>query len=258
MSESNPPDFEPATFRRQLGAIHVPAGPRVPSVAAIRVGDFPIPREVDFTNRLDLTGDAMLGNDTYGDCVQAFLLRMAQAQCPYHRRVTTDEALALFRRLNNRPPDAYGTQTGPAFDTIAREGMDWADQDRWVPRHISVIREGDPIDMAEVKLSISAFRGVGLTINVPRDGFDPERGWFIPANPDDIEGQHQIGAFGFTESGPLWTYTWGQIAPMPLDFFFRYLIAADAFPSRWLTPERLAANGMSWDRLMQISAAVAG
>lgn len=242
---------------RPLGAVHVPAAAAVPDLPR---ADLTAPAECLHWQDLDCTGmDGQpdeLGNDVWGDCVPVSVLRLAQLACPYPRKPVLEDAAALYRRWNGREPDAMGTETGPAFDDLARHGMDWADQDRWVPRRFVVMRDGMTPDMNRVRLAISTFRGIQCSISMPRGGFDWQRGFVRPDNPDDIEGGHSIALVGYDATGLLMAYSWGGCFPMPLSFFLKYAVECNAFPSRWLTPERLAAHGMDWDRLMAVASAV--
>lgn len=242
--------------------IHEAAGANVPHIAGAIVGDIMTPVECDWSAGLDLTGDDgrpdELGNDRYGCCVEVATLRLAQAQSPYPRKPTFDGDVApLFRRWTGREPDTMGTQTGPAFDDLAAHGIPWADQDVWLPRRVVVKRDGEEVDTRHLRLAISAFRGVAATVWLPRDGFDFTAGFVMPPGQVEMAGQHEVAFLGYTSDAVLKVYTWGGVFDMPLAWFLRFGIEVNGFPSQWLTPERLAVQGVSWDQLCQISADVA-
>ena len=240
-----------------LGAIHVAAGAHVADLPPVSLV---APPECLYWQELDCTGDDgqadMLGNDTYGDCVPVSVLRLAQLACPYPRKPTLTDASALFERWNGRPLDAMGTETGPAFDNLCQHGYYWAEQDLWVPRRFVIMRDGMAPDTNRIRMAISAFRGVQCSIDMPRDGFDFGSGFHIPPMPQS-EGGHSIALVGYTRDGDFMAYSWGGCYRMPLSFLLKFAVEVNAFPSRWLTPERMAAHGMDWDRLMAVASAVA-
>lgn len=106
-------------------------------------------------------------------------------------------------------------------------------------------------------MAISAFKGIACTIQLPANGFTFADGFKVPPNGDAILGAHEIALVGYAAArGAFKAYAWGGIYDMPVIFFVRYALECNAFPSLWLTPQRLAANGFSWERLINIAASV--
>lgn len=261
MSEGNPPDLEPATFKVRLGAIHRPAPAGVPLLrAALPLA--PPPSECRWDRLLDLTGDDGqpddLGNGAVGNCVPCAALRQMQLWTGDGRKPTREQAMALLRAWDGTPE--LGTYTDVAWQRFATRGYPWGDQRKIVPRWTVVEADGIAVNLVMLKQAIHALGGVLACFNMPSSAMTTDP-WTMPGSGDSV-GSHAVLLAGYDLTA-FYAVSWGHVIPVGYAFISARLQQASAFASdAWVRPDGQGGartpSGLSGDELRAVMDRVTG
>lgn len=260
MSEGNPEDLTPITFRPKLGAIHRPAPAGTPLIRAALPAIQP-PQECRWDRMLDLAGDDgqpdALGNDEVGNCVPVAALRLMQLWAGDGRKPTREQAMALLRAWGGTPE--AGTYTDEAFGLWGARGYQWSDQRQIVPRWALVEADGLAPRLDHLKQAVHALGGVLAVFNMPASAMNTDP-WV--ANQGASQGAHCVPIVGYDLTA-FYALSWGHVIPVGYAFLTSRLLQASAFVSNaWVRPDGAGGtrtpSGLSGDDLRAVLAAVEG
>jgi len=223
---------------KHLGKL--PAQPARPhlSLADHLTGEAAPPASVDFTAGTY----PMLGNDNYGDCVEAGICHQVSE---YTRDAsgtevtfTDDDALGLYSAITgfdkNDPSTDQGTYTQDAMTYWRKTGVKG--------HEVTLFASLKLADLASIKQAVATFGAVGIGFNFPEsamDQFDAGQPWTVVKN-SPIEGGHYVVAVGY-DATYLEVLTWGAVQKMAWSFFAKYADEA------WVvvTPEMVSQDGVA-------------
>ena len=197
----------------------------------------------------------MLGNDQYGDCVEAAYGHMLQ--------VWIDRAGGSFTPDSTSVLNAYSALTGftPANPNTDRGTDMLAAAKYWRStgmngHEIDAFLEVDPRATDQVKEAVFYYGGLNIGLQLPlsaQDQSSPEGTWAVSTGSGSTAGSwggHCVPICGF---GPdmIWVVTWGYIQAMTWEFFQTYCDEAFVFLSHdWIEGTGKSPSGLAWGQLM--------
>jgi hypothetical protein len=175
--------------------------------SAIYKGTIPShPAQADYLN---LGQWAMLGNDTYGDCVAVTWANERRLLTYQNRKEyypNLDQVFTFYRTQNpDFPRQDEGMDIQTALETLLHDGG---------PDGVKCLAfaKVDHNDLDEVKAALAIFGCVWIGINVQSDQFDANQPWdYVQGSPDD--GGHSIIGGGYDSdmtAGDVTFVTWAQ------------------------------------------------
>jgi hypothetical protein len=179
------------------------------------------PASVNYSN---FPSPGMLGNDNYGDCVEAGNGHVVMQQTfigqGTEASITTEEVLAEYTRITgfnpNDPDTDQGTELQAGLDDFRKNGVNG--------HKIAGFAQLDPSNLDDVKLAVSEFGAVSIGFEFPASAmnqFNQGQPWtFVNGSP--IEGGHCVIVMGY-DSDWLYVLTWGAVQKMGYDFWNAYV-----------------------------------
>lgn len=166
----------------------------------------------------------MLGNDIYGDCVEAGNGHIVEQQTfigqGTEAAVTDAEVLAEYTRITgfnpNDPNSDQGTELQAGLDDFRKNGVNG--------HKIAAFAQLDPANIDDVKLAVSEFGAVSIGFEFPASAmqqFNAGQPWTV-VNGSPIDGGHCVIVMGY-DSNHLKVITWGQVQLMGYDFWNKYV-----------------------------------
>lgn len=158
---------------------------------------------------------SMLGNDQYGDCVEAMALHYimgATAQAGTPVTFTTQDALDLYTAITGFNPNDPSTDNGTAITDLLNYWQTTGIKGHFINGWASV-----PINATALNTAIWLFGGVLIGTSVVQsmmDQFDAGQPWNAPFT-GDVLGGHGIPILGYGSAGRT-CITWGKRQPMDL------------------------------------------
>lgn len=217
-----------------------------------------VPAVVDYYDGLSPIG--MLGNDAYGDCVEAANGHIVEQQTYFGQGhevvVSTQDALAEYSRITGFNPNDPSTDQG----TMIQDGLDDMRKIGLNGHKIAAFAQLDVTKMADVKLAVSEFGMVDIGFNFPAiamQQFNQGKPWDVVSNDGGIDGGHCVLVVGY-DVNYLYVYTWGAVQKMTYAFWAKYVEEAWAVidedwvsMSKGLDPEGVDkyAFGAQWAAL---------
>jgi len=182
------------------------------------------PASVDYSS---IPSIGMLGNDQYGDCVEAASGHVVEQQTFIGQgtelQVTTAEALAAYSRITGFNPSDPNSDQG----TILQDGLNDLRKVGFSGHTIAAFAQIDVHNLADVKLAVAEFGAVDIGFSFPAsamDQFNAGKPWDVVSG-SPIEGGHCVLVVGY-DSNYLYVYTWGAIQKMTYAFWAKYVSEA--------------------------------
>lgn len=186
------------------------------------------PSSVDYYSQLPTIG--MLGNDNWGDCVEACNGHIAEQQTYLGQgaefSVSTSDALAEYTRITGFNPNAGPPGSNPTDQgTMIQDGLNDLRKTGFGSHKVAAFAQLDPSNMADVKLAVSEFGVVDIGLAFPAsamDQFNNGQPWDVVAG-SAIEGGHCVAVAGY-DAAFLYVYTWGAVQKMTYAFWNEYVV----------------------------------
>lgn len=170
----------------------------------------------------------MLGNDTVGNCAEAGILHLVQAQSanagiPLHS--TTGQAVALYSAVTGYNPSDPSTDQGTALTDlltyIQKNGLEMLDVNgKTVTVEVVGSASLDISSISQMRYASYALGGAYLGINCPEQCEEDTSNWnFGPGLP--IAGGHCIPRVGEGAAGGK-IVSWGMVIPFSNPFWASY------------------------------------
>jgi hypothetical protein len=215
-----------------------PGRPRLELSVATPLGLPTPPVSVEYTDIPDI---GMLGNDEFGDCVEAGVAHTVEQDTRYatgtEQVVTTDETLDLYSVLTgfnrNDPSTDQGTVVQDALDYWRKTGV-------FGGHKLAAFAAVKLSDFNEIENAVNLFGQVIIGFNFPEsamDQFNAGQPWTV-VKGSPLDGGHCVVLVGY-DADWLYVLTWGQIQRMDRAFWRAYVDEA------WvgITQETINAQG---------------
>lgn len=195
--------------------------------SAFRRAGVTAPTSVDYYSQLPNIG--MLGNDNWGDCVEAASGHIAEQQTFLGQgteyAVSTSDALAAYTRITGFNPNAGPPGNNPTDQgTMIQDGLSDLRKTGFGGHKVAAFAQLDPSKMADVKLAVSEFGAVDIGLAFPSsamDQFNAGKPWdYVSGSP--IEGGHCVVVVGY-DAAFLYVYTWGAVQKVTQAFWNEYV-----------------------------------
>lgn len=186
------------------------------------------PASVDYYSQV--TNIGMLGNDNWGDCVEAGNGHITEQQTQVGQgtevAVTEAEALASYSAITGFDPNAGPPGNNPTDQgTMIQDGLNWLRKTGFGGHVIAAFAQLDPSNMTDVQVAVSEFGIVSIGFAFPQsamDQFNNGQPWdVVPGSP--IEGGHCVVVAGY-DADYLYVYTWGAVQKMTYAFWNEYVV----------------------------------
>lgn len=211
--------------------------------------DIPPTTTVDWTPRIPPSDLAMLGNDQWGDCVEAAMYHADQSLSGDTEIPTEAEALGIYSSITGFNPNQPNTDQGTDIPTA----LDW-----WIANPLpgSGTRLGgyfslDVNDLEEVALADQLGGVILIGFNVPASAetqFDAGQEW-VPVAHSQIEGGHCI-TIDEVDPSKGTGITWAKYQTFSWTFWQQYVQEAYVlFAEEWVSPSGTAPNGVLWSAM---------
>jgi len=207
----------------------------------------------------------ILGNDQYGDCVEAAAMHFAQnetANTGDPLTPTTEQTLALYTAVTGFNPSDPSTDQGTDPETLLAywksTGIPINDASgKEVMHTITGWASLDITSWAQLRYAAYTFGGLFLAINCPQSAEDNTNNWnVIPGSP--IVGGHGINMTGQGALGCK-IDSWGLVIPATQAFMRNYLVSAFAVVTPfWLNKQSKSPSGLDLDGLLAAMKACGG
>jgi hypothetical protein len=191
----------------------------------------------------------MLGNDRYGDCVEASFAHQVQVWLARSGNgpftITTGDVLADYSAITGFDPRDPRTDQGTSMYYANRY---------WKGRGlIDAYATVDPLSGDQVRESVAWFGGLNIGVALPVSAQAQTGGvWDVTTGPDAQAGSwggHCIPVVGYT-SRTLWVVTWGALQAMTWNFLRTYCDEAYVFLSKqWIGAAGVSPSNLAWGQL---------
>lgn len=184
----------------------------------------------------------MLGNDRYGDCVEAANGHVVEQQTYFGQgtevEVTTQQVLDSYSRITGFNPNDPNTDQG----TMIQDGLNDLRKTGLNGHGIAAFAQLDVKNLNDVKLAVAEFGAVDIGFSFPASAmqqFNNRQPWTV-VNGSPIEGGHCVLVVGY-DANYLYVYTWGAVQKMDYAFWAKYVSEAWAIiDADWIN----AATGL--------------
>lgn len=197
---------------------------------------------------------AMLGNDQYGDCVEAAYAHMLQVWIDRAGGSFVPDStsvLGAYTALTGFNPNNPNTDRGTDMLAAARywrsNGMNGYEIDAFL--------EVNPLSTVDVQDSVAYYGGLNIGLQLPlsaQDQSSPQSTWTVSTGPGSVAGSwggHCVPVSGYDQK-TIWVVTWGYIQAMTWDFFETYCDEAFVFLAHeWLENTGVSPSGLAWGQL---------
>ena len=199
----------------------------------------------------------MLGNDQYGDCAEAGILHLIQAQAANagtKLTATKDQALALYSAVTGfdvtKPETDQGTVLSTLLAYVQKNGVEMTDATGAVTT-VEVVGSAslDISSIAQMRYAAYTFGGSYLGINCPTQCEQDLSNWdFAPGA--QLAGGHCIPQAGEGSAGGK-IVSWGVVIPTSWPFLLAYLDEAYCVITKsWLNQQGKSPSGLDLDGLL--------
>lgn len=196
----------------------------------------------------------MLGNDQFGDCVEAEFAHALQIWLTRAgSKFTPDSAsvLSAYSALTgfspNNPVTDRGTDMLAACNYWRTTGMNGFTIDYFLEVH--------PQSAADVRDAVAYYGGLDIGLQLPQAAeaqSSPQGTWTVGTGPQSVAGSwggHCVVVSGY-DAEYLYCITWGYIQKMTWDFFHTYCDEAYVMLAHaWLENTGLSPSGLAWGQL---------
>jgi hypothetical protein len=180
------------------------------------------PASADYTG---FPNPGMLGNDQYGDCVEAGNGHMVMQQTFFGQgsefTVTTSDALNEYTRITGFNPADPNTDQG----TMIQDGLNDLRKNGFSGHKIAAFAQLDPTKIDDVKLAVAEFGAVSIGFAFPQSAmnqFNTGKPWDV-VKGSPIEGGHCVIVMGY-DAQYLYVITWGAVQKMTYAFWNEYVV----------------------------------
>ena len=235
------------------GLVHAPPHPAALQFAAIAQTNLP-PETCDYHAAMALDPTDALGNNTYSNCVEAGMLRLAQMRMANAMgsswKPNSGMAIALWRSWTNYTGTAApgpGSDIATSQRMLATQGLSFPDiqeVDVCIPFII------DATQLPQIRRAIQRLGGVGFCLAMP-DAWENADRWDVGPN---LDGAWAPKNYHFVVSGcydpeTFTLLTWGLQIPLTLAGLAAYCVGCYGYLSRatWMEPTGLSPAGLDWD-----------
>jgi hypothetical protein len=206
-----------------------PNDPRRPRLyfAAFRNPTATPPASVNYYSQVTSIG--MLGNDNWGDCVEAGDGHIIEQQTKVGQGtevvVTDAQVLNAYSAITGFDPNAGPPGSNPTDQgTEIQAGLDYLRRTGLAGHKITAFAQLDPTNMTDVRVAVSEFGCISIGLAFPSsamDQFNNGQPWdVVPGSP--IEGGHCVIIAGY-DATYLYLYTWGAVQRMTYAFWNEYV-----------------------------------
>lgn len=205
-------------------------------------------------------GWGVLGNDQYGDCVEAddghyLMLRTANAGSIVIP--TEDQILALYSAETgfnpNDPNSDQGTDEGSDCEFMVTTGL--------LGHKATATGYVNPQNVFDLKWCIQLFGGCKFGLNFPQsamDQFNAGQPWTVVANDGGIIGGHDVLGVKYN-AGWFYVVTWGQLQQVDPAWILKYADEAHVILfGDWIEKNGTAPSGFNLKALLAALPAVEG
>jgi hypothetical protein len=196
---------------------------------------------------------AMLGNDKYGDCVEAGYAHQVQiwgdrADKPFVPDNT--EVLGAYTAITGFNPNDPNTDQGT--DILTAVGY-WKSTGM-AGQKITAYASLNPRQRDEISEAIAWYGGAYIGVQLPLSAQDQVgKQWTVTTGPDAVAGSwggHCIPLSGFDQN-QLWCVTWGALQSMTWEFFTTYCDEAYVLlATEWIAASGQSPSRMAWGQLL--------
>lgn len=206
---------------------------------------------------VDPSSWGMLGNDQYGDCAEAGILHLVQAQSANAGNLlsaTTDQALALYSAVTgfnpNDPNSDQGTVLTDLLAWIQKNGLEMTDMTgKTVTVEVVGSAAFDITSIAQMRYATYLFGGSYLGINCPEQCEEDLSNWNFAAGLP-IAGGHCIPRVGEGAAGGQ-IVSWADVIPFSNGFWTAYGDEGYVVVTKaWLNAQALAPSGLDLNGLV--------
>jgi len=234
----------------KLGKAPARRDPRTLQYRAYKTGALPAPPQAHWGH---IPGWTMLGNDKYGDCVEAAYAHMVQGFTHFAKNpwVPQDsDALTAYTNITGFNPANPNTDQGTDMLTACNFWVSAGMSGHKVNAFLAVT----PAAQADVQDSIAYYGGLYIGMQLPVSAQNQVGTcWSVVTGPDSQAGSwggHCVPVVGYTQSS-LWVVTWGTLQELTWEFLMTYTDEAYVFlDSDYLNAKGLSPKGLSWGTLM--------
>ena len=207
------------------------------------------PSQAHWGNHLPFT---MLGNDQYGDCVEAGYAHQVQVWCDragHPFAPTEQETLGAYSAITGFSPDDPSTDQGTDMLTACGYWKSTGLAGHTVDAYLAI----QPSETVFIKDAIAFYGGcyIGLAMPVSAQGQVGSL-WTVTTGPDAEAGSwggHAVNLTGY-DADTLWCTTWGALQAMTWEWLTAYLDEAFVLLSRdWLRASGQSPSGLAWGAL---------
>lgn len=202
-----------------------------------------------------VNGDwGMMGNDQWGDCVEAdtgHSLMLRTANTGTIVIPTTQDIEALYTAVTGFNPNDPNTDQGTDETTMCQ----YMETTGLLGHKSDGTAMVDTTNLDHVKWSMQLFGALRLGMNVPdycMDQFNSGKPWDVVGDPQsaNIEGGHDVPLVKY-DSGMFYVVTWGKIQAMTPNFFKAFVDEAHAeVYADWIKSTGVSPSGFGLDALL--------
>ena len=195
----------------------------------------------------------MLGNDEWGDCVEAddgHYLMLRTANVGPMVVPTTAEVLAIYSAETgfdiNNPSTDQGTDEASDCEFMVSTGL--------LGHKADATAFLDPHNENYLKWSIQLFGGCKFGVNFPQsamDQFNAGEPWTVVASDGGIIGGHDVLGVQY-DAGFFYVVTWGRLQPVTPEWIDQYADEAHVLLfADWINAVGAAPSGFSLETLLE-------
>lgn len=177
------------------------------------------------TNFDNIPNIGMLGNDIYGDCVEAMIGHNVDEFTFYGEgteyTVSQSEALGAYTTITGFNPKDPNTDQG----TTVQDGLGFLKSTGFGGHKAAAFAQLDVTNMDDVKLAVAEFGSVSIGFEFPSSAmtqFNANTAWDVVKHDGGIEGGHAVLVVGY-DAKYLYLYTWGTLFKMTYAFWTKYV-----------------------------------
>jgi len=202
----------------------------------------------------------MLGNDTVGDCVIAYMLHQIMiwnsvAHAGSSVSFTTDQAIQTYSAITGYVPGDPSTDNGTDPDTA----LTFWQKNGLFGHNIAGYVNLDVTNLDQLKYATYVFGGIGFSFKVPAYIMNIPGGqsWSFYSGADvTIQGEHQVGIMDYGRNG-LRENCWDTTNTLNPDFIGQFGLAAQAaVSSDWIKASGISPSGLDLNGLLADLASV--
>jgi len=196
----------------------------------------------------------MLGNDRYGDCVEAAYGHMLQIwidRAGGSFIPDSTNVLGAYTALTGFNPNVPGTDRGTDMLAAANywrnTGMNGYEIDAFLALN--------PQRQDEIRSSVAFYGGANIGLQLPltaQDQSSPTGVWSVTSGTGSVAGSwggHCVPVCGY-DAQSLWVVTWGYIQKMTWEFYSTYCDEAFVFLAHeWIEHTGMSPSGLAWGQL---------